>query len=163
MQARNPHEQVCGGLPEYHAIAALCRFRSESVFVTDFYQLVAHTRHDILPHLPTTMDNQSNLDLRISYLLKEIEEENLKSTLQKREKEREKGIEYRQFLTTFVQIAEEMFRQLVSSAITPKEMLRQASTLLRIINTQIDNLNRAFKSKLHILQVAERSRQFLTQ
>jgi hypothetical protein len=157
LSVRNPHEQLCGGMPNFSQVQYIARTRSESVFLTDYYQSLAHLRHDRLRRLPTNLDNQNNQDLRIAYLMKEISESEFKSTLQKRQKEREKGIEYRQFLTTYITVGEELFRQLVAREITVKFMSQQVLQLMEIINREIENLNKAFKSKLFLVDLSIRA------
>jgi hypothetical protein len=159
---RNPHEQVCGGLPYFDSLRLYSRTRSEAVFLSDYYQSLTHLRQDTLRRLPTNLDNQNNQDLRISYLMKEISESEFKSTLQKREKDREKGIEYRQFLTTYITVGEDLFRQLVDGQVTIKAMAKNVLELLTIINREIENLNKAFKSKLSTLCLSPRAHESAT-
>lgn len=147
-QARNPHEQVCGGLPDFRTVNFYARTRAESDFLQHYYQQLAHLRNDTMRRLPTPMDNQSNLNLRISYLMKEITDEEFKTTLRQKETELEKKLEHRQILDTYVSVGEEMLRQVAGRHITLAFLATQLKQLLPIVNDQLEELNRVFKSKI---------------
>jgi hypothetical protein len=151
LTVRNPNEVVCGGMPEFATVLAKTRSRSESSLVTDIYQMVVHYRHDTLRRLPTPIDNTNNQDLRIQFLLNEISEEAFKVTIFQRERDREKKLEYRQLVDTFVTVGEELFRQLDDIKIFCRQMLE----LGRLINSQILRLNSSYKCKLALIRLNE--------
>lgn len=123
---RNPHEERCGGLPPvmflqnrvfYVPLSPnVTRFglvhKSVDSLLTSIYRQVRHIREVELRNLPTTMDNQSNMDLRIEYLLKNLTEEEFKIKLQRREKERNKKLEYRDVLDMYVNVMQDLFFEL---------------------------------------------------
>jgi hypothetical protein len=147
LQTRNPHEQICGGIPAFQAVIRKAYTRQESDFLTNFYQNVAHVRHTILARLPTAMDNVSNQDLRIAYLMKELSEADFKSQLHLREKTLEKKIETRQILDTYVTVSEELLRQLVGG-MTVKDLARHVSELIDMVNENISELSKTFAAKV---------------
>jgi hypothetical protein len=111
--------------------------------------------------LPTAMDNQSNQDLRIGYLLKDITEEDFKIQLQKREKELEKKIEYRQVLDTFVMVGEELFRQLVETQLEINFLYKQMVELMNMINEQISSINYSYQCKLGLIEVSSKVKDYM--
>ena len=157
IETRNPNEQRCGGLPNYHTVMYMFRSRLESDFVTSYYQSLAHLRNDTLARLPTPLDNHSNLNLRIDYMLNEIPEEEFKKTLYLREKERDKKLDYRQQLDTYITVGEELMRQFATGQLKLKFMAEQQYEIEKIINTQILDLNKIYKCKLHTLALSSKA------
>jgi hypothetical protein len=151
LEVRNPYEVRCGGLPSYFEVLQKTRTRLESHTMTEIYQATSHHRNDTLRRLPTPLDNQDNQDMRIQFLLGEIDEKTFKSTLYQRQKEREKKLEYRQIVDTFVTVAEELFRQMDDI----KVFFRQILELYRMINTQISSLNNSYKCKQSLIKLNE--------
>lgn len=158
---RNPRDPVCGGMPEFHRVMRICFTRQETDAIQTIYQLIVHVRHDTMRRLPTAMDNQSNQDLRIGYLLKDITEEDFKIQLQKREKELEKKIEYRQVLDTFVMVGEELFRQLVESQLEINFLYKQMVELMNMINEQISSINYSYQCKLGLIEVSLKVKDYM--
>jgi small-conductance mechanosensitive channel len=141
-------------MPGFNSVLDCCFTRQETDAVQTIYQLIVHIRHDTMRRLPTAMDNQSNQDLRIGYLLKELTEEEFKIQLQKREKEIEKKIEYRQILDTFVMVAQELFRQLVQRQLEVNFLYKQIVELMKMINEQITSINHSYQCKLGYIKIA---------
>jgi len=130
---RNPHEVQCGGMPginvfydvkgnfeepvEYNA-----RDKSKSIsrYLIEIYRMVNHIREVVLRDMPTRVDNVSNLDLRIDFLRKTIDEDQFKSKLQRREKDRTKKLEQRDMLEMYCNVVQDLFTQL-SAKLVRKE------------------------------------------
>jgi hypothetical protein len=158
LETRNPHEQRCGGLPRFNEVYFNTRTRLESEFITSYYEQLAHLRNDTMARLPTALDNQSNLNLRIDYMLREITEEEFKRTLYQREKDRDKNLEYRQLLETYVAVGEELFRQYQRNYINIKFMAEQQHEIESIIENQILELNKFFKCKVKSICLSNRAK-----
>jgi hypothetical protein len=93
------------------------------------------------------MDNQSNMDLRIDYLLKNISEDEFKQKLQRREKERNKKLEYREVLDMYVNVMQDLFQELESTK-NYKKFLEEEKKIRSYTDSNIFTINDKYNSKL---------------
>lgn len=127
---RNPHERECGGLPhigvfyDYKILNTILitSIGSDKVdaqshnafhYVTDLFREVLHIQEVVLPRLPTIMDNNTNIDLRIDYLMKKIDKEIFMRKLVSREKDKTKMTEYRQIVEMYYNVARDLINKLI--------------------------------------------------
>ncbi len=120
---RNPHERECGGLPNANFLydvknsivlkKIMIDNRDAHLCLSEMYRKAVHTQEVVLPGLPTIMDNNSNLDLRIDYLMKKIEKEDFMKKLVKREQDKTKMIEYRQIVEMYYNVVKDLFVKLI--------------------------------------------------
>ncbi len=156
---RNPNEDRCGGLPHtsilfqfrYKQIKPISHvnkvYSNLEVLLTAIYRQVRHLREVELRALPTMFDNQTNLDLRISFLLKEITEDEFKVKLQRREKERNKKLEYREVIDLYVNVMQDLFYELDRTK-NYEKFLIQEEDLRSYADKGISDINRIYDSKL---------------
>ena len=163
---RNPNEDRCGGLPGIFFLndisykitlqPPLKRFSTNykdlDVLLAAIYRQVRHLREVEIRALPTPLDNQSNMDLRISYLLKEITEEDFKTRLQRREKERNKKLEYREVLDMYINVMQDLFRELENTK-DYKKFLKEELKVKSYIEDGINTINSKYNSKLRTLSL----------
>jgi hypothetical protein len=97
-----------------------------------------------------------NIDLRISYLLNEISEPAMMSSLQTREKKREKELEIRRVYETLTGAATDIFRRMIivseekgSAEENFKPFLNELDQLRLFINEALDVLRRRYSCTLH--------------
>ena len=125
---RNPHERECGGLPHiavfysYKILNTILIARDNENpdaysttafhYVTELFREVLHIQEVVLPRLPTIMDNNANIDLRIDYLMKKIDKETFMKKLVSREKENTKMIEYRQIIEMYYNVVKDLINKL---------------------------------------------------
>jgi hypothetical protein len=76
----------------------------------EVYRHMIHYHQVDLPRLPTRFSHDSNLDLRVRFLINGMSEEEFKTKLQRRQKDTEKKIEYRDILETYIFLLNDMFR-----------------------------------------------------
>lgn len=126
---RNPHEEVCGGMPNirfiddprirYKKMAPKFykgnAFEYKDLYLQEIYRYVNHFRFVVIRGLPTRVDNQCNQDLRIEFLMKKIDEDEFKAKLQRREKDRTKQLEKREILETYCNVVQDLFSQFVTT------------------------------------------------
>jgi preprotein translocase subunit SecB len=72
--------------------------------IIEVYRYVIHYYEIDLQRLPSRFDQKVNVDLRIHYLTNQISEDEFKIKLQRRQKDTEKKIEYRDIGETYVEI-----------------------------------------------------------
>jgi len=100
---RQPGDQVCGGWPVFHNLPLDIRKHD---LARNLFRLARHVEEVSLPSYARQPDNT---DLRVSYLLKELDEEGLKRALQQRDRKRQKELEIRAPLELFVITTMEFF------------------------------------------------------
>jgi hypothetical protein len=159
---RNPNEDRCGGLPniwflnikEFRVYLPnpVSRFRKPEHkivgdLISQIYREVRHIREVEINALPTPLDNQTNLDLRISFLLKEIEEDEFKNKLQRREKERTKKLEYREVLDMYVNVMQDLFYELEQSKNFEKFFIEEEK-VRSYVDKGVFLINQKYNSKL---------------
>jgi hypothetical protein len=83
--------------------------------IVEVYRYMIWYHQVELPRLPTRYDHELNLDLRIRYLTQEISEEEFKTKLQRRQKDVEKKIEYRDIGETYVYLLNDVFRSFLEN------------------------------------------------
>lgn len=164
---RNPHAERCGGMPEARFLSdkslrvmiqlpdnrfgKTYRGQLASQFVTDAYREVQHIRNVVLPVIPTVLDNQTNIDLRVDYLNGKITKDEMKVKLQRREKDRRKKLEYRDVLDMYCTVLQDMFYRLFETW-NVREFVDEETRLQEHSNKAIVSLNKRYNSKLHILR-----------
>lgn len=158
---RNPFEERCGGFPgdmflydknfRIFLIPHIERFGYEynmlDQLLLEIYRQTIHIREIELRHLPNIMDNLNNQDLRIKFLMKEISEEEFKLKLQRREKEREKKLEYRDVLDTYVNVMQDLLNELKNSKDYTK-FLEEEQKIRIYADHGIFSINLKYDSKL---------------
>lgn len=117
---RQPGDIPCGGLPTIYKISELVRkFKlhpknTTSECLYSIHRAVSHVQFAELPRYEIhEQNNETNSDLRVRYMLKEINEKSWKSTLQKREKKYQKNNEVSQILQMFIDTASDIFRNII--------------------------------------------------
>lgn len=102
----------CGGLPVIHAINGLGVHMKKYENLITIYRQLVHIQRIEINRYHVGDAAQNNEDLRISYMLNEIDEKHFAFTLQKREKEREKKREYYQIYQMVFNTGAEYMRQI---------------------------------------------------
>lgn len=96
----------CGGIP---SITYMKQYSSQ-IPIMSFHRLLIHIQNVEIPKY-TTNRIEGNRDLRIKFLNNEITEKSFKTTLQRREKEREKKEQISQVFNTCVVVGSELLRK----------------------------------------------------
>lgn len=118
-----------------------------------FHQLIEVYRHMIhyhqvdLPRLPTRFSHDSNIDLRIRFLSNELSEEEFKNKIQRRQKDTEKKIEYRDVMETYIFLLNDMFRLFINGRAVD-ELVGHIRAITEQAQEAIGALNRRYNSSL---------------
>jgi hypothetical protein len=164
---RNPHEVRCGGMPDGRLLAdrpfrVLADLPAERMgknyrgklameYLMDIYRQVQHIRNVDMRALPTVIDNQTNLDLRIEYLTEKITKDEMKVKLQRREKDRLKKLEYRDILDMYCTVMQDMFYRLLETK-NIADFIAEEIKLQSHANKAIEKVNKRYNSKLHPIE-----------
>ena len=131
------HEQQCPELTMYQII--------------EVYRYVIHYYEVDLQRLPTRFDDTVNLDLRIHYLNKQITEEEFKTKLQRRQKDIEKKIEYRDIGETYVDIMNDIFIGFLDRK-NITDLLQEIRTITKSTQEAILLLNKRYNSNMSMVR-----------
>jgi len=160
---RNPHEVRCGGMPDMTFLFDIKgefkhdieykheKTNSKYAYVSELYRNVNHVREVVMRALPTATDNITNMDLRIDFLMKKIDEEQFKTKLQRREKDRNKKLEQRDILDTYCNITQDLFVHLSESKKDKKEVdkfIADEKEIRKYAFNAYEKLNNKYKSNI---------------
>ena len=96
---------------------------------------------------------QLDLDLRVEYLRKNIDEETWKIKLQRREKKRIKERMLREIFATYTTVVAGLLGELVDGGMNKDVCLGQCIEILEYCNTQVLRMNKMFNSSINGIQV----------
>ena len=117
----------------------------------EVYRYMVHYFEIDLQRLPTRFDEAVNLDLRIRYLRHHLSEDDFKMKLQRRQKDIEKKIEYRDIGETYVEIMNELFISFMHNRnIAP--LLSNIQSITITTQDAISNLNRRYNSNMPLVR-----------
>jgi hypothetical protein len=119
--------------------------------IIEVYRYVIHYYEVDLQRLPTRFDDTVNLDLRIHYLNKQITEEEFKTKLQRRQKDIEKKIEYRDIGETYVDIMNDIFIAFLDKK-DIGSLLQEIRTITKTTQEAILHLNKRYNSNMSMVR-----------
>jgi len=147
---RNPGDVPCGGLPTAYEVDAVVRRSSvnvtESLRMRDLHRVLRHVQAVDLPRLRREAEAgvQRNADLRLKYLLNQLDQEEWRRKLQQREKKRERAFAVMQVYDMFVGAATDTFRALVRGGQDARAALDELMQLQTFANDSLDGIARRF-------------------
>lgn len=139
----------CGGLPGAYEVDAVLRrstaiTASETLRMRDLHRVLRHTQHVDLPRLRREADGggvaQRNADLRLRYLLNQVDQDEWRRKLQQREKRRERAFAVMQVYDMFVGAATDTFRALVQGGHDARGALDELMQLQAFANESLDSI-----------------------
>jgi hypothetical protein len=171
--ARNPGDIPCGGMPTIPELNTL--FDKKTLARRPTYgryyeypnrllipkkeelspeQLIVYEAHRLVGHIEDyelrynyNEYRVNNQDLRIKYLLNELNDENFKKTIQQREKKCDKTRDISNILRMFSITSTDMLRQLVVSELGLKEFCENIENLRNYTNEQLKIISKRYSSK----------------
>ena len=157
---RNPGDVPCGGLIDWmvirRAIAPKNSYPGWLSVLESAHRRINHVQNvDMLALNRDGMNINDNIDLRIKYLLKEIDDDEVKATLQQREKKNEKERELRRVYETLTMAAAEIFRRMIAvvdekgnSPEVLQPLIIELNELRLFINEALDVLRRRYNTAI---------------
>jgi ribosomal protein S27AE len=110
---RNPGDVPCGGFPEWLYVTQRCP--RSNIFHLRFaaaHRTWGHCQWVMVPRY-TTQANEDNRDLRIKFMIGDINEDEFKKKIQQREKARQRKTEIRQVLEMYMAVLSDLFQTFV--------------------------------------------------
>ena len=147
---RNPGDVPCGGMPGAYELDAMMRRQAmpieDSRKLRDIHRLLRHVQTMDLPALRNQADPgvQRNADLRLKYLLNQIDQEEWRRKLQQREKKRERAFAMMQVYEMFVAAGTDCYRGLMQGVSTPRQALDQMQQVQTFGNESLAAISKRF-------------------
>lgn len=109
----------------------------------DFHRSINHfVNYELTKYPVDLLNTQKVTDMRISYILKEITEENWKIELQKIEKRNEKNTIYRQIIDMYINIGKDIFNKLkINKCCDINEICTEIENLRKYFNVNIQKIH----------------------
>ena len=128
----------CGGIPHYSQIRAGVRElkpKEQELFLS-FHRIVNHVQHVEIARMHNVFNQMDNEDLRIDYLLGHLSKEQIKVSVQQREKKREKERAVRRALEVLVQAGTDLLNRVMAETVVAKKaaLLIEIDGLRKFVN-----------------------------
>jgi len=147
------HQQ---GLPEFYYITQRLsrpeRHNDVRRSLFEYHRIILHVEY-VQRATYRVAENPDNSDLRLKYLLRQIDETEWKRRLQQREKKRLKDVAALQILEQFIAVGTEIFRLIARSEIQPEDALAQLEDLRTFANENIVATEKRFSMKIDHIPV----------
>lgn len=146
IQAQNVELVACGEIPNVYMFQTHLRRLFKNNYDHDrlllgMYRLSQHVRHAVLPNYQIDRV-KDNFDLRVSYLLDEIDEDTWAMKLMNREKKRMKIIACRDLLQMVMTVMEDLVRQVCFGSMSGMAIVRQYERLTSYYSDALDRITR---------------------
>ena len=151
---RNPGDIPCGGFPDWHQVSRY--ITRASIFwtqVANTHRSYGHCQWALIPRYATNAND--NRDLRIKFMIGDIDEDEFKRKIQQREKARQRKTDIRQVIEMYCAVLVDLFQKYVGDQdtddlVTALDNLRVhvnstlASVSKRYSNCAVPKLNENF-------------------
>ena len=143
---RQPGDQQCGGWPAIWRLSL--GSAPQATLLKGLYQAAVHVQQVVLPEMPTEARATDNTDLRVRYLLKDIDEKRLQQLLQQRERRRQRSLEVRAPLELFVLTVLEFFIELSRTKKSPtaEAILALQTQIREYVNEPLQEIGRRYNN-----------------
>lgn len=157
---RNPGDVPCGGVPGVYDVDVVLRRAEPPMAPTDMrrlrelHRVLRHVQALDMPRLRNEArdGHERNVDLRLQYLLNQIDQDTWRKKLQQREKKRERAFAVLQVYDMFCGLANEVFRAMVQGTTTPADGLAELKQLQGFADTSLDAIAKRFNMRVKRLR-----------
>lgn len=114
---RDPRDELCGGMPNFYTVFEIMRrhfnnFEVHRKKIQEMIYLVRNIQHHEINQIMIKNAQLSTTNLRVKFMLNEIDEKEFKTKIQQKEKRREKNNELLDILTMFVHTGTDILRNI---------------------------------------------------
>jgi hypothetical protein len=153
MQTREHGDIPCGGRPHIDDIILV--FEKErllhSIDLNVFMNIHRTTVHMYAMYASRIVPEPDNESLRIKYLMNDIDETKMKRVLVQKEKAFKMTREYGDVYTTFVNVSDDLLRQLVLDFSKVEQIKETYANLRNYINNELEKVRNRYGSKAAIV------------
>ena len=156
---RNAGDLPCGGL----CTAGALRFKlrtasplppsSQERRILEFLRIAGHLADHDMHRLAGPFTIHDHADLRLQYLLSEIDLDRWKRVLQQREKKRDKELAVRQVYEMFTAAVAEALRKLLGDTVTVNETEHELTAILAFANDSLTQIAKNFNVTPRLINV----------
>jgi len=144
--ARNPGDVPCGGLPDWNIILQIMRLspqtRSIEVCISSAHRAWGHIQYWVLGRY-TVNALADNRDLRIKFILGDLNEDDFKKKIQQREKARQRKTDIRQVLDMNNAVLVDLFQAFVHNK-GVQELYSSLVELKTHVNSTLSNVSKRY-------------------
>lgn len=172
---RNHGDIPCGGMPHMNELLSyfhpddLNRFGNrhpiydtpthpKEAFIFGMHMIAVHTEHYELQGY--TWREPNNSDLRVQYLMNEMDEKTIKSRLQEREKCREKYRDIYNVLRMFSDTSADLFRQLILKELTADQISDYLTELAQYVNESMTTIHKRYNCVTPFIQLENKVKMY---
>lgn len=141
---RNVGDNPCGGIPEFHEVSR--KFKEYGVFWHRFHRLINHVRFALITDLPTDIGNINNEELRVKYIIGDIDEEKWKKKLKMKIKKAEREFNVYQILDMYIHASTDIFRNFMDSG-EYEIFIDNSTKLIKYTDQQLIRVNKRYNSR----------------
>jgi hypothetical protein len=110
---RNIGDRACGGLPNIFEIKKVITCsKTKFQYINNSHRVINHILYTIIQQHPNVLGEQDNSELRVKYLMKNIDEKQWISKLKAKMKKQEKNSSMNQILTMFTSTMTDLFNNI---------------------------------------------------
>ena len=139
---RNPGDVPCGGFPDWIAISN--RFpRTHPLYkkIANSHRTYAHCQYIVIPRYTTGIHD--NRDMRIKFMIGDVNEDEFKKRIQQREKARQRKTDISQVLDMYMTVINDLFQGFVNDSNC--EILSESLTeLSKHFNTTMTSISKRY-------------------
>lgn len=172
-RGRNHGDIPCGGMPQINELVAYFHPNSNSYrwnppsaesqmthpkekFIFDLHRIINHVEYYEIRGY--TWREPENSDLRVQYLMNELDDQTMKTKLQEREKCREKYRDIYNVLRMFCDTSADFYRQLVVKEITPDQLSDYLVELSHYVNESMTTIHNRYNCVTPFIQLENPTR-----
>lgn len=149
---RAPGDLPCGGLPGAYDVDAVIRRAHVPIGVSlglrELHRETRHAREYDVARLRRESGVQQNMDLRLQYLLRQIDLAEWRRKLQQREKKRERALAVLQVYDMFIAVSTDVFGALVRGDRGPQECYEELHRLRAFANANLATIAKRFNVRV---------------
>jgi len=156
---RNAGDLPCGGLCTGAALRYKLRVSSplppaaQERRIMDFLRVANELVDHVMPRMAGPFTVNDHADLRLQYLLNEIDLDRWKRTLQQREKKRDKELAVRQVYEMFTAAVAEALRKLLGDSATVNDTEHELTAILSFANDSLMQISKNYNVAPRLINV----------
>jgi hypothetical protein len=150
---RNPGDVPCGGFPDLTVIMRIVPRNSHIwTIISAAHRSRAHCQWALMPRYEVNL-NEDNRDIRIKFMIGDLNEDEFKKKIQQREKARQRKTDIRQVIAMYVEVLNDLFQALVQTK-DVGAMVVSLQELKAHVNTTLDAVSKRY-TKCSVPRITE--------